>query len=463
MRAAIENWAGERQFRRRSDSYGNIVIEIPASAGCEAAPAIVLQAHLDMVCERLPEVKFDFEREPITVRVEGDWVLASGTTLGADNGIGVAAALAIADDPTAVHGPLEILLTVEEELGLRGALQLDGTIVHGRILLNLDSEDRSFYIGCAGAADNVGVFNLQPRVAVPSGCMGQVIVSGLRGGHSGLEIINNPANALKLLAMVLKALRDTDEDLRIFDLVGGTNRNAVPRDAHATLWVHEDREIAVAERVGAEEAALRNAFGDQESSLRIEWRRRPAQPDDGAWSRDDADRIIDALLACPHGTLALSRSLENLVETSNNLACIRTCRQEVTVSTLARSSSNPSLAMISEQIAAVFRLAGATARVVSAYPGWQPNVDSPLLGRASAVYQRLFGTRPEIRAIHGGLECGVIGGRVGGLDAISFGPTIEGAHTPKERVHIGSVAAFYRLLSGILAEYARPRSSPPLA
>jgi len=458
VRALVESWAQERGFALRRDSYGNSVVSIPATPGCEEAPRVILQGHLDMVCERSPEVDFDFLLDPIRARVEGEWVCALGTTLGADNGIGVAAALSVADDPEAMHGPLEILLTVEEELGLRGALQLDGSLLEGKILLNLDSEDPAFYVGCAGATDTVGHFRVH-STAAPGGRVGEVVVSGLSGGHSGLSILGNPANAIKLLASVLGALRSSGVEFGLLGLRGGNSRNAIPREARAALWVTEGLWTAVAEVVRRQEALFVEEFAGVEADLRIEWRELSRQNAHNIWERADRERILDTLLACPHGVLAMSRTIAGLVETSNNLAMLESSGDEVTVSTLARSSSALSLDAISCQVAAVFRLAGAAAEVHHGYPGWQPNLESSLLLRAIEVHERLFGRRPPVKAIHAGLECGVIGQKVKGVDAISFGPTIEGAHTPAERVHVGSVVAFYRLLTGLLEELARPIAS----
>ncbi len=454
-RTFVSRWAQERKFAVRHDPYGNIVINVPATAGCESAPVVILQAHLDMVCEHSPEVQFDFLRDAIQVCIEGDWVRALGTTLGADNGIGVAAALAIADDATVTHGPLEILLTVEEELGLKGALQLDGSLVKGKLLVNLDSEDQAFYIGCAGATDIVGRLRFQPISTPAMGRIGRVMVSGLRGGHSGLSVLGNPVNAIKLLASILDTIRKNNLKFNIVELHGGSNRNAIPRNAFATLWVNDNDWAAVEEVVNLQEVILAEEFADSEAGLRIGWQALSDKEVDRVLSHADTSRIIDVLLAVPHGVLAMSRMIEGLVETSNNLAMVTTAEGEVVVSTLARSSSDYSLRTISRQMEAVFGLAGASAEIRNGYPGWQPDLDSALLALSSRVFEDLFGDRPQIKAIHAGLECGVIGQKVSGIDAISFGPLIEGAHTPEERVHVGSVAIFYRFLIALLAKLAR--------
>jgi dipeptidase D len=456
VRELVGRWAKGREFPLRADAYGNLVVDVPATPGREQAPVIVLQAHLDMVCEKSPGTSFDFLGEPIQVEVAGDWVTASRTTLGADDGIGVAAAMAVAEDPEAVHGPLQLLLTVEEELGLRGALRLDSSLLRGRLLLNLDSEDSAFYIGSAGAGETLGHF-LTRRIPLSSrGRTGQVRVWGLSGGHSGLSILEHRANSLKQLASVLYAARTGGIAFALIDLAGGSSRNALPREAYATLQVDPAHAGKLCQLAHEAEFAFRREFADSEGDLRIEWTESQADPSQGAFDVGDADRVIDALLACPHGVHAMNREIRGLVETSSNLATVATTQGEVLVTNLARSSSRLGLDAICMQTAAVLRLAGAEVEMRGGYPGWQPRLDSPLLRTAGAVYERLFGHKPQLKAVHAGLECGVIGTKVPGMDMISFGPTIEGAHTPRERVHIGSVGDFYRLLKGIVAELAHP-------
>lgn len=453
VQSLVSNWAAERHFTYRRDSYGNILIAVPATVGFERSPVVILQAHLDMVGEHSPDTNFDFLRDPIQVCIEGEWVRALGTTLGADNGIGVAAALAIVDDPKVIHGPLEVLFTVEEELGLKGALQLDGSLLRGKILINLDSEDQAFYIGCAGATDIVGRLAFQAMAAPASGTTGRVMVSGLRGGHSGLEIINNPVNAIKLLAHILDAVCKGSHKFNIIELFGGKNRNAIPRSAFATLWVTEPDDLEVERLVRLQEESLLEEFGAIEPDLRVGWQELSQRPGQ-IMSHADSVRIVDALLASPHGVLAMSRMMEGVVETSNNLSTVTTEEGQVVISVLARSSSDFALKTVSRQVEAVLNLAGGSTEIRNGYHGWQPNLHSVLLAQARRVYKNLFGNEPEVKAIHAGLECGVIGDKAGGVDAISFGPTIEGAHTPEERVNISSVANFYLLLAELLGDLA---------
>ncbi len=452
MRLLVEDWANLRGFSSQRDHYGNLIVKIPASAGKERSPVVILQAHLDMVCERSPGSDFDFFEDEIEVQIANDWVRAVETTLGADNGIGVAAALAVADDPAAVHGPLEVLLTVEEELGLKGALQLNGTLLQGRILLNLDSEDSAFYVGCAGASETIGCFRPQFSQKVSRGRALDVEVSGLQGGHSGLSILDNPGNAIKILASILETIRRSSIDFNVTAIHGGSSRNAIPREARATLWVSEGSRISIQELVSGAAAPFFEELGGREASLCVRCVDSAAMPVQGIWQSIDADRIIDTLLACPNGVLGMSRTMPHLVETSSNLATISTSDGEVIIASLSRSSSKLELKVVSEQISALFRLAGGCVEVDSGYQGWQPNLKSSLLLKANEAYKRLFGAHADNRAIHAGLECGVIGSRIPGVDAISFGPLIEGAHAPGERVHVGSVANFYRLLTELLRE-----------
>jgi dipeptidase D len=455
--ALVAAWAAERGFAVRRDPAGNLVVAVPATPGHERAPGVVLQGHLDMVCEKNAGTSFDFSSEPIRARVEDGWVRAEGTTLGADNGIGVAAAMAAAEDGT-VHGPLELLFTVDEETGLNGAKALDPALVAGRLLLNLDSEDDAFTIGCAGAADTAARFRLA-RVPAPAESRPAALsVTGLRGGHSGMSILENPANSLKLLARLLAALREAGVDFDLAALAGGTSRNAVPREAQALLRLPHGSLLAAGRVAAQQEEVFRREFQEAEPGLRVEWRELDggSAPADATevWDRAGRDRTIDALLACPHGVLAMSRSLPGLVETSNNLAKVAASADELEVSCLSRSSSMPALGALTGQLAAVFRLAGAEVAVRNGYPAWTPDVGSPLLATALAVDERLTGRRREVKAVHAGLECGILGEKLPGMRMLSFGPVIEGAHTPEERVEIASVAAFYRFLQALLAELA---------
>jgi len=454
--AHVVHWAESRGLAVARDAAGNVVVRVPATPGHEGAPTVVLQGHLDMVAEKNQDVEFDFLADAIRVRVVDDYVYATGTTLGADNGIGVAAAMAVADDPEAVHGPLELLFTIDEETGLTGAMQLDSSLLAGRTLINLDTEeDGALYIGCAGGADSTCRFTVDRGAAGLATAPFRLAVRGLRGGHSGVDIHENRGNAVKFLARCLNAARTDGVDFEVVSLAGGSKHNAIPRESDAVVRLPKAQETAFRAAVGRTAAALLVEFGEIDPGQKIE----VAPLDDAAelrrvWSRGDRDRVLDALLACPHGVLAMSRAVPGLVETSNNLAVIVTDGDEVRLTISHRSSVAPSIRAVSEQVAAVFRRAGAAVESHDGYPGWAPNAKSPVLLTALAVYEREFGAKPAVKAIHAGLECGLIGEKFPGMDMVSMGPQIESPHSPDERVQVSTVGSFYRLLKAVLAELA---------
>ena len=454
--AHVASWASSRGLEVDRDGAGNVVVHVPATPGHEHAQTIVLQGHLDMVAEKNQDVAFDFLEDAIQVRIVDDYVYATGTTLGADNGIGVAAAMAVAEDPAAVHGPLELLFTIDEETGLTGAMQLDPDLLKGRTLINLDTEeDGALYIGCAGGADSTCRFKIDRVAAALATAPFRLTVRGLRGGHSGVDIHENRGNAVKFLARCLNAARNDAVELDVVSLAGGSKHNAIPREADAVVRLPKAQEAAFRGSVERTAAALRIEFGEIDPGQRIEVTALD-DPDElrRVWSRGDRDRVLDALLACPHGVLAMSRAVPGLVETSNNLAVIVTEGNDVRLTISHRSSVAPSIRAVSEQVAAVFRRAGAEVESHDGYPGWAPNPKSPILQTALAVYQREFGAQPAVKAIHAGLECGLIGEKFPGMDMVSMGPQIESPHSPDERVKIPTVATFYRLLKAVLADVA---------
>ncbi|HPC82070.1 MAG TPA: aminoacyl-histidine dipeptidase [Thermoanaerobaculaceae bacterium] len=452
----VVNWATGKGLEVRRDAAGNVVVAVPATPGHESAPVIVLQGHLDMVGEANSDTPFDFTVEPIQPRVVGDHVYATGTTLGADNGIGVAAAMAIVEDPDAVYGPLELLFTIDEETGLTGAMQLDPKLLTGRTLINLDTEeDGALYIGCAGGADTKSTFTITREDAMPGTLAIRLSVRGLRGGHSGVDIHENRGNALKFLVRLLQALRRAGIEVGIVSLSGGSKHNAIPREADAILRINPEDEVRLRQVVEEKAAILREEFGEIDPGQRIEVETVSADATTASvWLPFDADRILDALMACPHGVLGMSRAVPGLVETSSNLAVIRTEDTTVWVQTSSRSSVMPSLKATLDQVAAVFRLAGAEVETHDGYPGWKPNPASPVLGTARQAFVRLFGREPHIKAIHAGLECGLIGEKLPGIDMVSMGPQIESPHSPDERVQISTVDRFYTLLKATLKDLA---------
>ena len=451
----VVSWAKGKKFEVKRDGVGNVLVKVPPTPGHEKAKAIVLQGHLDMVPEKNSDVAFDFENDPIQVRVVGDYVYATGTTLGADNGIGVAAAMAVAEDAEAVHGSLELLFTIDEETGLTGAMQLDPKLLAGRTMLNLDTEeDAALYIGCAGGADTHAVFTVTREDALGGTVPVRISVRGLRGGHSGVDIHENRGNALKFLLRTLNAMRQKGIEFGIVSIAGGSKHNAIPREADAELRVAAS-EGSVQAIVAECARAFKDEFGEIDPGQRLECVTiQDRQSNRKVWIRFDNDRVLDALLACPHGVLAMSRAVPGLVETSNNLAVVTTEGNKVKVVASSRSSVMPSLKATTEQVGAAFRLGGAEVEHLDGYPGWKPNPNSPVLNIALKVFEREFGKKPVVRAIHAGLECGLIGEKYPGMDMVSLGPQIESPHSPDERVQISTVGRFYTLLKATLKELA---------
>jgi dipeptidase D len=452
----VVGWAQSQGFAVKRDATGNVLVKVPATRGHEKAPAIVLQGHLDMVPEKNSDVAFDFLKDPIQVRTVDDYVYATGTTLGSDNGVGVSAAMAIAEDPQAVHGPLELLFTIDEETGLTGAMQLDPKLLSGRTLINLDTEeDAALYIGCAGGADTHATFTVTREEALPGTVALRISVRGLRGGHSGVDIHENRGNALKFLLRTLNAIRQKGIEFGIVSIAGGSKHNAIPREADAVVRISKGNQNAVLESVNDSARMLKEEFGEIDPNQRLECVTIKDEADNRkVWIRFDNERVLDALLACPHGVLAMSRAVPGLVETSNNLAVATTEGDAVKVTTSSRSSVMPSLKATTEQIAAALRLGGAQVEQRDGYPGWKPNPASPVLNTALKVFEREFGKKPAVKAIHAGLECGLIGEKYPGMDMVSMGPQIESPHSPDERVQISTVGRFYTFLKATLAELA---------
>jgi dipeptidase D len=454
----VIEWARGHGFEVTHEPVGNVIIRVPASQGREKAPIVVLQGHLDMVAEANRGTNHDFDRDPIRLVQDKDAktgaaiVRADNTTLGADNGMGVALAMAAAIEPDLTHGPLELLFTCDEEAGMTGAKAITPKSFAGRTLINLDSEeDDAMYIGCAGGADVSLTWDL-PRIPRPAALQtGTVIVRGLTGGHSGCDIHLNRGNAIKLLTRAL--LGAGSDELQIASIRGGSKRNAIPREAEAVLAAP----AAIWERLADSAARLQaqtRAAGEPKCEIVIE---RGAGGDAHVTWGADTRRLLSCLQGLPSGVLQLVPEIPGLVQTSNNVSTIE-CTESgealrVTVGCLARSSSMPDLMNTVRQVAAIGRLAGATIDEGDSYPGWQPNPASPLLATCRGVYAKVFGHEPHVRAIHAGLECGIIGEAVGGgMDMISFGPTIMGAHSPDERVFVESVGKIWALLKAVLGE-----------
>jgi len=453
IREYVQGWAREKGFEALADSIGNVIVRVPATAGREGAPTIVIQAHMDMVCEKNKDVDFDFMTDPIQLDRDGDWLVAKGTTLGADNGVGMAAGMALAEDPDTIHGPLELLITVDEETGLTGAAELDPSLITGRTLLNLDTEELgALYIGCAGGGDS----NLAlptTMVATPQGSAGfQIKVTGLRGGHSGMDVVEQRGNAILSLARVLWKIR-TAHGLGLARFEGGGVHNAIPREAVADCVIEEAAMDSVARIVAEELDAIRLELGDVDPGLKVEISPTDAPPE--YWGDESSATLINLLRVLPHGVEAMSLEVPGLVETSNNVASVWTKDGRVVIGTSSRSSINSALQAMRDRIRAAGELAGATVEENNAYPGWKPDLTSKVLAVTRSVHEQLFGAQPEVKAVHAGLECGIIGEKIPGMDMVSFGPIIEAPHSPDERVHVPSVETFWTLLKGVADELSK--------
>ena len=451
----ITDWAKEKGFSHQKDDAGNIAISVPASQGAQNAPTVVLQGHLDMVCEKTPASEHDFSRDPIRLVYEGDKLRAEDTSLGADNGIGVALAMAAASDDSMVRPPLELLFTVDEETGLTGATNLASGMLSGKILINIDSEnDEIFTVGCAGGLDTISTLPVTRRPADGLRDFHRLKASGLKGGHSGVDIHEQRANAVKVLARVLLSLFE-NFDPRLVSVEGGSAHNAIPREAQAMLAVSPGEEGAIAKSVADLEKAIRKEFEKIEPNLKIQLVKDGGQKDfSEAMSVEDAWKTVRLLNAIPHGVHNMSYDIAGLVETSSNLATVKTEAAAIRIATSQRSSVMSRLSEITGTIKAAARLAGARCEDKNGYPAWQPDLKSPLLKKCAEIYEKLHGKKPKTEAIHAGLECGVIGSKYPGMDMISIGPNIQGAHSPDETLDLASLAKVKRFLDTVLKEYA---------
>lgn len=462
IQAHVKQFCRDKGLTFRDDPAGNIVVQIPASKGKEKAATIVLQGHLDMVCEKNADVQIDFDNDPIRPVIDtepgtGEQIVrAQGTTLGADNGIGVALAFALALDPDAVHGPLELLCTSDEETGMTGASALTADSFRGRILLNLDNEDDTgFCVGCAGGCDVTFDWRL-PTKPAPDDCeVIRVAVNGLQGGHSGGDIHLPRGNALKILARVLTSAGE--HKVQLAELVGGSKRNAIPREAHAVVVSCSGGLEALRQAAAQVEAEVRRDLNEPKARVVVD----PAVSDA---IRDIADpepthRLLATMAAVPSTVLAVIPGLADTVKTSNNLSTATSAHDDhtlhVEVGLLLRSPSADQRNAMKHHFQQLGWLGGADVTIGHEYPGWQPNFDSPVLERCKQTYRDVFGRDPEVLVTHGGLECGIIGERIGEIDMISIGPTIRGAHSPDERVYVASVERTYGYLKQLLADLAR--------
>ena len=443
------NFAIEHQLEAKKDNAGNVVIKKPATPGMEKVKPVILQSHVDMVCEKNADTVHNFETDAIKPLINGDWVTAEGTTLGADNGMGMAAQLAILESSDIPHGPLECLFTVGEEAGLTGAFGLEPDFLDSGILINLDSEDEGeLFIGCAGGRDTKAVFTYQPE-EVPEGHFGiELGVKGLLGGHSGDDINKGRGNAIKILARFIQQASQSF-DLRLAYFEGGNLRNAIPREAVAIITVPSKHKEHITVAYNIFRADIENELKITEPKLKLTLA--SAQLPSKVVDKPSQISFIDSLMACPHGVIAMSYRMPGMVETSSNLSSVKFNKDhQIIVETSQRSDLETGIDLACAMTASVFRLANAEVSHSNGYPGWTPNPDSEILKISKNVYEQLFKEKPIVRSIHAGLECGIILKKYPGMDMVSFGPTIKEVHSPDEKINIETVQKFWKYLLEVL-------------
>jgi len=445
----LMDFAKENQLEANKDKSGNLLIKKPATSGKENLKTVVLQSHIDMVGEKNKGTDHDFENDPIKPYIEGDWVKAEGTTLGADDGIGMAAQMAILTSDKISHGPVECLFTVDEETGLTGAFALESGFFDGKILLNLDSEDEGeLFIGCAGGIDTTARLSFDKENPPSDHKAFRLFVTGLNGGHSGDEIDKGLGNSLKIANRFLWNINEKYET-QLSKFEGGRARNAIPREADVVFTIQEEDTDQLTEYFNSFKEEVKDELKVTEPNLDIQLEE--VEKPDFVIDEDSYFDLTNALYGCPHGVYGWSPEIEGLVETSTNLASIKMEDEErFFITTSQRSSVDSAKHDIASMVESVFRLAGAKVDHSAGYPGWQPNTDSEIMKITRDAYKRLFDTDPEVKAIHAGLECGLFLQKYPYLDMISFGPTIKGAHTPEERISIETTRKFWKLLVEVI-------------
>lgn len=454
IRAYLIETGKKLGLETKEDSIGNVLISKPATPGYESAPTVILQSHMDMVCEKNKDTRHDFDNDPIETVIDGEWVKARGTTLGADNGIGMAAALALLASDNLVHGKIEALFTVDEETGLTGANNIDPGFFSGSILLNLDSEDEAeLFIGCAGGGDTMATFTYSPTLTPENFHYLRIEVDQLQGGHSGCDIHKGLGNANKIVNRFLwEAAKKYDIVLSSFD--GGNLRNAIPREASAVIGVHRSAKEKIRVDLNLYTATIEAELGEIEPNIRFTMESVEEPP--RCIDCKTTTALLNALYACPHGVIAMSRDMPELVETSTNLASVKmTGENQIKVCTSQRSSVESSKKNIMNMVESVFTLAGAEISQGAGYPGWKPNLNSEILKTAIKAYEDLYHVTPAVKAIHAGLECGLFLSKYPHLDMISFGPTLRGVHSPDEKMHIPAVEKFWNHLAAIVNKIAK--------
>jgi dipeptidase D len=449
IRNYLLDFAAANNLEAREDNIGNILIIREASPGMESRQTVVLQSHMDMVGEKNADHPHNWLTDPIIPVVNGEWVSARGTTLGADDGIGIASQMAILTDKDIRPGRIECLFTVDEESGMTGAINLKPDFFTGRTLINLDSEDEGIlYIGCAGGMDTVITLNFIPEPVLPGSVAFDISITNLHGGHSGDEIHKGYANSVKIMNRILRDL-STDYSISVSTFNGGNLRNAIPREAFAVITAGRQYSKDITDWIASFSETIHAEYGDLEKEMLISINETKLPP--FIMDINSQEKLLSALTCCPHGAIAWSKDMEDLVETSTNLASVKFNEDHtVKIITTQRSSIESSKKDVASMVESCFSLAGARVEHSKGYPGWKPNINSEILGITRNSYKKLFGKEPQVRAIHAGLECGLIYEKVRGIDMISFGPTIRGAHTPEEKIEIRTAQMFWDLLVDVI-------------
>ncbi|MCJ7434611.1 MAG: aminoacyl-histidine dipeptidase [Anaerolineales bacterium] len=447
----LQDWATELGFSSKTDKAGNLVIYIPPTLGLENAPTIILQGHMDMVAQKTPDSKHDFLRDPIRIIRDGDWLKADRTTLGADNGIAIAMAMALVEDESVTHPPLELLFTVEEEVGLGGADYLDPGLLSGKVLLNLDSEDEgSFTVGCAGGG-GVSIHLKVGWESLPANCETFYLkVNGLQGGHSGGDIHKHRGNSNKIISRVLDNIQK-DVPIQLAALKGGTVRNAIPREAEAVLACPKGMSTICSERFASIAGTVKNEYSRTDGGLNLSFEK--GKNVTSVVNRNDSGQIIKLMVALPNGVAEMAAGVNDSVETSNNVGIVELKEDGLHVISSQRSSVLSRLEEITQRVDTIARLAGAQTELTKMSKPWQPDMNSSLLKKCLQIYETQFKQKPKVEIIHGGLECGIINERCGGMDSISFGPTIFNPHSPDEKLFIPTIMRVWDFLTALLKSY----------
>ena len=447
VRNFLVKWAKDKKIECRVDKVGNIIMTKPATKGMENRRPVVLQAHMDMVPQARAGKVHDFLKDPIETKIVEDWVYACDTTLGADDGMGVAAIMAVFESKTIKHGPLEALITTDEETGMTGAFGLKAGELKGEFLLNLDSEtEGELYVGCAGGVDATMSIPYATEKAPKDYCAYRLTLGGLKGGHSGMEINTGRANVNKLMFRHLRWVAECG--LRLVSINGGNMRNAIPRDAEAVIAFPKEHTECILAEFDKVAGWVKKELSSVEPDFFMKYEK--VRMPQNVIRDADTQKIINLMMVAPNGVIRMSRDMEGLVETSLNLAIVKTTGKNFTVQALLRSSVDTAKEALAERLVCLAELAGGTCKLSGAYPGWKPNMQSPLLKTMKQVYKKLYKKEPAVVAIHAGLECGLLGGKYPDMDMISFGPTLQSPHSPDERANIPSCKKFYDYLVAAL-------------